>query len=50
MGAVWDHSTGRGRSRVRLGGEGEVGGRASKLKEPAIKNIYFIKIFFKREI
>ena len=23
MGAVWDHSTGRGRNRVRLGGEKE---------------------------
>ena len=25
MGAVWDHSTGRGRNRVRLGGEEEGG-------------------------
>ena len=25
MGAVWDHSTGRGRNRVRLGGEKEGG-------------------------
>ena len=35
MGAVWDHSTGRGRNRVRLGGAGQ--GRRGQEVERASK-------------